>query len=392
MKLNYSYLLKLSNNIPSPITIITTYLLGFQYKNSRLEFFPHAEGYVKYDQGDYSYVFNYTDHLGNIRLSYTYINNSNIIDTDEIVEENQYYPFGLKHETHNTSNAYQYKYNGKELQTELGLNLYDYGARNYDAALGRWMNIDLLAELYYPVSPYVYGLNNPMFFVDPDGKKIIIYYGQDGDRQEEYKYKKDRDYSEIKDSFLADSYRALDALHSASNVEIDGKQVNILDELIKDSKELSLVQTENGSSFAYGRDYESKGNWKDGSSNVIGTIHFNNKEGVLFDDVNDTSGRELEKMYANGTLPKTAKINSPTSVLGHEVGHAFNYNDNSGSYFDRRDSAPVHFGKIRIKNQEEAKATTLSTQINIKLNENPRLNHRAGGVITQGVLSNKPKK
>ncbi|KIX19654.1 hypothetical protein SY27_17735 [Flavobacterium sp. 316] len=114
----------------------TNYLAGgFQYKNNVLQFFPHAEGYVKHEANNYSYVFNYTDHLGNIRLSYTDINNSNIIDADEIVEETQYYPFGLKHETHNSSNAYQYKFNGKELQDELGLNLYDYGARNYEPAL-----------------------------------------------------------------------------------------------------------------------------------------------------------------------------------------------------------------------------------------------------------------
>ncbi|HEX8577837.1 MAG TPA: RHS repeat-associated core domain-containing protein, partial [Flavobacterium sp.] len=53
-----------------------------------------------------------------------------------------YYPFGLKHNGYNfVVNGYnlnKYKYNGKELQDELGLNLYDYGARNYDPALGRW--------------------------------------------------------------------------------------------------------------------------------------------------------------------------------------------------------------------------------------------------------------
>ncbi len=149
----------------------TKYLGGFQYKNDVLQYFPTAEGYVNNTPvngvNSYSYVFNYTDHLGNVRVSYKK-NAQNVL---EILEENNYYPFGLKHEGYNLNppSDYKYKYNGKELQDELGLNFYDYHARNYDAAIGRWMNIDPLAEQMRRWSPYNYCFNSPMRFIDPDG-------------------------------------------------------------------------------------------------------------------------------------------------------------------------------------------------------------------------------
>jgi RHS repeat-associated protein len=69
----------------------------------------------------------------------------------------------------NTCNALQYKFGGKEYSQDLDLNTYDFGARNYDPALARWMNIDPLAEMMRRHSPYNYAFNNPIFFIDPDG-------------------------------------------------------------------------------------------------------------------------------------------------------------------------------------------------------------------------------
>ncbi len=157
---------------------MTDYLGGYQYQNTVLQFFPTAEGYVKNTPvsgtNSYSYVFNYTDHLGNVRVSYAQNPSTNTLT---ILDENNYYPFGLKHDGYNPiapAPEYKYKYNGKELQDELGLNMYDYGSRLYDPARAGWSNIDPLAEKFNSYSPYNYVLNNPLLFIDPDGKDVIL--------------------------------------------------------------------------------------------------------------------------------------------------------------------------------------------------------------------------
>jgi RHS repeat-associated protein len=193
----------------------TDYLDGFQYSfytgptppltTSDLKFVPTSEGY--YDFENNAYIYHYTDHLGNVRLSYTDTNKDGIIQPrqyhvqqcdgpwdpwnppncidywkpGEIVETNTYYPFGLLHNyTTTTQNAYQYKYNGKELQ-ETGM--YDYGARFYMPDIGRWGVIDNKAEKYPSMSSYTYAGNNPIAFIDPDGNELILSFATDTARK-----------------------------------------------------------------------------------------------------------------------------------------------------------------------------------------------------------------
>lgn len=159
------------------------YVGNYIYENGNLQFFNTAEGYVQPDgSGNYSYVYQYLDHLGNVRISYSdNVLKNGIIEQNEIIEESNYYPFGLKHKGYNSgvssignSVAQKRKYNGKELEEDLGLNTYSYGWRDYDPAIGRFNKIDRFAEKYMSINPYNYTANNPVRFVDIAGDSINL--------------------------------------------------------------------------------------------------------------------------------------------------------------------------------------------------------------------------
>ena len=89
----------------------------------------------------------------------------------KLEERNDYYPFGGLMGKDLNGDFQSYKYNGKELERQISLDIYDYGVRRYDAATCRFTTMDPLAEKYYSTSPYAYCVNNPMRFVDSDGRE-----------------------------------------------------------------------------------------------------------------------------------------------------------------------------------------------------------------------------
>ncbi|WP_374461047.1 DUF6443 domain-containing protein [Chryseobacterium taeanense] len=132
-----------------------------------LDFVPTSEGFYSFAEN--RYIYQYLDHVGNVRVSFA----KNSQGFLEVIDTNNYYAFGMNHigGTKSVLGGYQnYKYNGKEIQ-ESGM--YDYGARMYMPDLGRWGVIDPLAEKSRRFSPYAYALNNPVYFMDPDGMDVI---------------------------------------------------------------------------------------------------------------------------------------------------------------------------------------------------------------------------
>ena len=126
----------------------TVYCCNVVYENGVAKLLLTEEGYVTLSDKKYHYYLQ--DHQGNNRV---------VLSSSGAVEEaNHYYPFGGVFAS--SGNVQPYKYNGKEYDAKKGLNWYDYGARHYDAALGRFTTNDRFAEKYHSMSPYQYGANN----------------------------------------------------------------------------------------------------------------------------------------------------------------------------------------------------------------------------------------
>ena len=290
--------------------------------------------------------------MGNVRLSYF----KNPSGSAEVLEKNDYYPFGLKHDTNVISfanSSYNYQYNGKELQKETGWS--DFGARMYMSDIGRWGVIDPLAETSRKFNPYNYALNNPVMFIDPDGRKASMAEGMETDQPLNGAwgyYAGGRDATSLEDytgSFTvklagANSGRGSSESSSPTFQFPKGQEEyyqknypafynlvkNILPNILKDTNFLKALMDVTGMSeetlkkaFAYGGDSPIIH-----ANNVIGDGYYDYSGSFAMEDLNTLSVDIVKVLNwyekANkdpNTINGVANIFYMTAVVGHEVAH-----------------------------------------------------------------------
>ena len=272
-----------------------------------------------------TYYYYLKDHQGNNRV----VINANGGDA---VEVNHYYPFGSLFST--STNVQPYKYNGKELDTKKGLNWYDYGARHYDAVLGRFTTVDPLAEKYYPTSIYAYCINNPVRYIDPDGRKIVIgswwgrflaFMGVDN-----YESKVQKDIAQLK----------------KDNVDV-AKMIDRLErsDFIIEIGPISASRLNEG---------------KTGNS-----ISPNNP------DLTIKQGSRIE-YNPNNSKTQTGRNRTPRVGLAHELGHADDLIQGKGVNFDSKKANKGNLEEQQKGIENERNAIEMENKVSVKLNESIR--------------------
>jgi len=338
-----------------------------------LFFIVFGAGYVKVtDEIYYNYVFNYTDHLGNIRSSWTYDDKAGGL---KIMEESHYYPFGLKHKMYNVQqfvfvsppdgspeymapvlmeggskpliNPYKYKYNGKEWQDELGLNMYDYGARNYDPAIGRWMNMDPLTEKMRRYSPYSYVFNNPMRFIDPDGMApediIFIVRGSQGQKDRQLTYKNGNAYwNDTKLKYDGKGGNITINKTLAAYQKIERSNDNVLKNklhTLENSKQKHFIEA----------GFESRVKVHDPESNFVSETEVKVNSGI---PVGTSTTFNFSNEFNEDFQKSEGVPNSDFSTVSHELQHQYDYDQGKMADSYKVNPSAKDPGEIRAVNNE----------------------------------------
>ncbi len=242
-----------------------------------------------------------------------------------------YYPFGLQQKGYNNvvtgnknSIAERFAYSGKELGEELGLDWYDIQARNYDPAIGRWMNIDPISELYYDLSPYNFVDNNPLINIDPNGLWIVNIVGNtDSSGNTSYSL-----------NFIAERGDDLESLST---------QLGLSEEEIKNAHpELAKSEIKKGDSF--------------GLSNLKEVKQIN---GIL----NEVKGNQDTWNCANFACGSDTKIEAQWTSSGNNIIDFENILKNQYSSVSQSSSKIGSVISYRVKDEERTKSHFISETI-----------------------------
>ncbi|MGB3468996.1 MAG: RHS repeat-associated core domain-containing protein, partial [Cyclobacteriaceae bacterium] len=284
---------------------VTDYIAGKHYKDdgtgsgSKLSFLQHAEGRVVYNTGNFDYEYNLTDHLGNIRVT--------LDEAGNAIQRQDYYPFGLTFNDWSDAHPENlYTYNSKEEQEEWGL--IDYGARMYDAQLGRFFTQDRFAEVYTALSPYNYTANNPINFIDVNGDYITIA-GQDDEGHK---------YSVLYENGKAYHYSVDQDGNITKGDEYDGENefisnavadLNSINSTVKGKKRIGDLQS---SETQY---------------SISAASRLKDSRASINDD-----GNVSIKYYQDGGVIDGVRYNNSSFALGHEIQHAWDHDQAGDTY------------------------------------------------------------
>ena len=317
-------ILSIQASVPSACVENSREQVGpFVFTDGKLERVLFDGGFCLLSGQYAAYCYYVCDHLGSVR---------EVVSDAWNVQRNGYYAYGGPYGDWNTNADVQpLKFLGKEWDHQHGLDLYDFGARLYDPAVGRWTTMDPLCEKYYSVSPYAYCFNNPVKFIDPDGKKVLIFY-QDKRGNLTYFVFNGTQRRLPNNSFV------LDFVHTYNYLKANGVGKNVIKAVKDPSVMVELVRDEQETGYYF--------NYKDRNPAVF----WESRKGIIL---------------SNG------KRQSPAVRLEHEFDHALDDIHDHKKHEDRRDTQNAQYD-----NEEERRVIEGSeAETARKLRQGVRFDH-----------------
>jgi len=332
--------------------------------------------------------YEFSNHLGNVLTVFSDIKIALDEDADYVVDGFRvpirniadYSPFGVQLDGRTISmDSYRRGFNGMEKDDEVkgGGNSYDFGARILDPRVGRWLSRDAHEAKYPNLNPYNFVSNNPIVYIDPDGKDIIIAFV--------WEYEGNPKISQLKYS-------------NGKLYTLDGKKWNgngigktFFNKVLKDLNDLKAIDSETNKVVEYLENEKTEVHYISNRENLVagkkdgeeydGTKIVNSNRSIEDDDKSERPGswttynafnwKEEYSDSQGADNDKNDKFRNPICALGHELFHSFDRSKRTmdytsyeidGKFLHKREIAAVNFENI----------------IRTKLNENKRTKY--GGV------------